>query len=654
MAGQLNRRYLLGEFVLEPETRQLSRAGRSAHLPNLPFQVLLYLVENRARMVERGELLEHFWKDKEVTDDALRKAIGAIRRALGDHSDAPRFIETRWSGGYRYVGPCEESFVTRWAPEHEDERARERTDGAQTVALSDTISEKTFTIEAHAASVPPARSRHAIFLALMLTLVVFVMAGAGLYFNRPRAVLTRPPTLSRSVAVLPLKNLTNDPVNDYFSDGLTESLITSLSKIEGLKVISSGSVFTYKGKQADPREVGRRLGVAAVVEGGVQQNGGRVRIAIRLVNAEDGRVLWGDDYFERSEGDLFALQDEVARHVVNGLSLSLSGDDARKLARRYTENVEAYQSYLRGRFFLNQRNAASLKRASEYFRRAIDLDGRYALAYAGLAECHVMLLWFTNAEPREAMRQAREAALKAIELDDTLAEAHLALARAYGNDWDWQNSRREFERALALNPHSAEIFHAYAYDLIVTGHADEAIAAIRRAQELDPLSITINVDVGEILLCAGRYDEAIQALRQALELDPERWNAHFDLSQAYEAKGMHREAVAAYLKSEALRGEGAETLAESEQAFATAGIHGFWRKRAELAEREARTSYVSPYVLARLYVRAGDRRRALALLEQVSAERSPHILNLRLDPMLNDLRSEPEIKALLRRAGLPE
>jgi TolB-like protein/Tfp pilus assembly protein PilF len=454
----------------------------------------------------------------------------------------------------------------------------------------------------------------------------------------------------RSVAVLPLRNLAGDPEDEYLSDGITESLIGALSKVEGLKVIARGSAFTFKGREVDPREAGRQLGVESVLEGSVRREGDRVRVEARLVSTSDGRVLWASDTYDRPAGDIFAVQDEVARDVAGGLRLRLSGADGRRLAARYTDSVGAYEAYLKGRYSLNKRTPEGITKATEYFQQAIAEDPNYALAYAALAESYDKSYWFMRQHPREVLAKEREAADRALALDDSLAEAHVAMATVYANEWRLREAAAEEERAIEINPGDAEAHHNYAYRLIDLLRPEEAVAEIKRARELDPLNEVMNVDVGQILLFARRYDEAVAALRDAVEMEPGSANAHWNLAGAYERKGMYAEAVAEYAESLTLSGEGREAAA-LKKAYESGGVRGFWREWLE--QLKSRPGQAEPSEVANIYTELGDRNQAFAWLERAYQERSPALVGLASSPWLDALRSDPRYSDLLRRTGLP-
>src|SRR5438876_2974593 len=440
------KRYLLDVYWFAPEERLLSRSGKPVHLPKKPFEVLAYLVENRDRFVGRTELLDRFWDGKDVYDDALRKCIGKIRKAFDDQSGEPHFIETRWGVGYRYIGPIEEQVVRDETTVTEIEKTR----GVRIVVEEEEIQHEPAAVErpgidfapAPALSLP-APKRHTKTVALVLITLAVAIGAIGLvsYRRRP-AVIAIHPAQIRSVAVLPLRNLSNDPESEYFSDGITENLINTLSRIEGLKVISHGSVFAFKGKEIDPREVREKLGVGALLEGSVLKSGDRVRVNVRLVDAENGRVLWASNTYDRPVGDIFTIQDEIARNTAAGLRLQLNGEDQKRLAKRYTDNVEAYNELLRGWYFWSQRTPSGMRKAIESYQRATEKDPGCAFAYAGLAGSYAMGIWYIPLEPKEAMKKAKAAATRAVEVDPNLSESHLAMNTVLSYEWDWEGAQR--------------------------------------------------------------------------------------------------------------------------------------------------------------------------------------------------------------------
>ncbi|HWP52977.1 MAG TPA: winged helix-turn-helix domain-containing protein [Pyrinomonadaceae bacterium] len=641
---RLRKRYLLNGYTLVPDERLLSNDGQPVHLPKRPFEVLLFLVENRDRFVSRAELLDRFWDGKDVYDDALRKCVGAIRKALEEQPDRPRFIETRWGVGYRYIGPLQEQIV----PHETSITEIERTRGVRIVFEDEEETHDAPHSVAAPSLNPPRHRAKAKVIALALSVLAIGVALVTIMASRRSRANDNSRTPIHSIAVLPLRNLTGNAANDYLSDGLTESLITTLSKERDLTVISRGSAFSLKGKDLDPQEAGRLLKVAALLEGSLRQSGDKLRVNVRLVSTSNGQVVWASDSNDRQIGDIFAIQDEIARNLNAQLGLKPGGRE--QLAQRHTRNVEAYQSYLKARYSLNQRTPEGITRSIDYFQRAIALDPNYALAYAGLAEAYDKAYFFIELPPQETIAKEKAAATRALQLDDSLAEAHVAMATVYANTWGLANAAREEERAIEIDPLNVEAHHNYAYRLIDLGKPDQAIAEIKRAQELDPLNIVMNIDVGEILLFARHNDEAISALRHAIEMDPARANAHWDLGNAYEAKGMYAESVAEHLEEFRLKGESPETIGELRKAFESAGIKGFWRQR--LAQLKARPGYLEPFLLVNIYVSLDDKDQVFAWLEKAYRDRNPFMVGLKSSPRSDILRSDPRYDDLLRRVGL--
>ena len=641
--NRLRKRYLLNGYSLAPDEQLLSHNGQPVHLPKRPFQVLLFLVENRERFVSRAELLDRFWDGKDVYDDALRKCVGAIRKALEEPPDRARFIETRWGVGYRYIGPLQEQIIPYETAITEIEKTR----GVRIVVEEEEIQDAPQTVTAPRLN-PPRQRAYVKVIALALIVLAIGVALVTIMVSRRSRANDNSRTPIRSIAVLPLRNLTGNVAYDYLSDGLTESLITTLSEERDLTVISRGSAFSLKGKDLDPQEAGRLLKVAALLEGSLRQSGDKLRVNVRLVSTTDGKVVWATDSNDRQIGDLFAIQDDIARNLT--AHLGLKPGDREQLARRRTGNVEAYQSYLKARYSLNQRTREGITRSIDYFQRAIELDPKYALAYAGLAEAYDKAYFFNELPPQETIAKEKAAATRALQLDDSLAEAHVAMATVYANTWDLANAAREEERAIEIDPLNVEAHHNYAYRLIDLCKPDQAIAEIKRAQELDPLNMVMNIDVGEILLFARHTDEAISALRHAVEMDPARANAHWDLGNAYEANGMYAESVAEHLEEFRLKGEAPETIGELRKAFESGGIKGFWRQR--LAQLKARPGYLEPFVLVNIYLSLGDNDQVFAWLEKAYRDRNPNMVSLKSAPRHDVLRSDPRYDDLMRRVGL--
>jgi len=453
-----------------------------------------------------------------------------------------------------------------------------------------------------------------------------------------------------SLAVLPLVNASGDANLEYLSDGITESLIDSLSQLPQLRVMARGTVFSYKGKEVDPRKVGQELNVRAVVTGRMTQRGDDLIIVAELVNAADGSRLWGGQH-NRKLAELFAVQEEIARNISESLRLKLSGGERQRLAKRQTTNIEAYQLYLKGRYQLNNFTVEGLKKALGYFKQAIGLDPNYAPAYAGMSDVYIFLS-DTEMPGKEAMPMARAAAQKAVELDETLAEAHVALAMVKASyDWEWTEADRAFKRALELNHSHAWAHNQYGIFLVAMGRFAEAKIEMDRARELDPLSPFVHVGTVWPVYFARQYDQAVEQLRRIVALNPDFPNAYLNLGWAYTQKEMYEEAIAALRKASSLDAV-SYTIASLGYAYAKAGNPEEARKAlAELQER-AKQGQGTEHSLAIIYAGLGEKDQALAALERASETGDSLLPLIKVDPFFDGLRSDPRFTDLLRRMNL--
>jgi len=438
---------------------------------------------------------------------------------------------------------------------------------------------------------------------------------------------------------------------EYLSDGLTESIINSLTQLPALRVIARSSVFRYKGRDADPLGVGHELGVRAVLTGRIMQRGDNLTVSAELVDVRENKQLWGEQY-ERKVSGVLAVQREIAKEISSNLRLKLSGAEQNRVTKHYTESAEAYQLYLKGRFYWNKRTGEALKKAIEYFQQAIEKDPNYALAYAGLADAYGLLPAYSAGAPQDIFPKAKAAAKKALELDETLAEAHTSLAKVLFYDWNLAESNREFQRAIELNPNYATAHQWYGNgNLRVMGRFDEAIAEMKRAQELDPLSLVINSDVGLTYISARQYDQAIEQLRKTTELDQGFYYAHWNLGRAYEMKGSLREALAEYRKARQLTDD-PRTLAMLGHGLAVSGKRDEALRTLDQLKEMAKQRYVSAYSFAIVYVGLGEKDEALQWLERDYQDRDFELTSLKVDPLLDSLRSDPRFADLVRRVGL--
>lgn len=477
-----------------------------------------------------------------------------------------------------------------------------------------------------------------------LALALLGLAGIGVY------LLASGGATIDSVAILPFVNVSADPNMEYLSDGITESLISNLSQLPGLKVMSRNSAFRYKGRDVDPQAVGRELKVRAVLTGRLVQRGDGLAISLELVDTRDNRQLWGEQY-NRKLSDILAVQAEISREVSDKLRLRLTGAEQKQLAKHYTENTEAYRLLLKGRYFSNKRTEEGLRKGIDYFNQAIALDANYALAYTELANGYGLLANFYALPAKEAFSKAKAAALKAVELDDTLAEAHASLAGIkFFYDWDWAGSEREARRAIDLNSNLPTI--GYAQYLAAMGRFDEALEIAKRAQELDPLSVVINSNVGRIFYLKRQYEEAIDQYGRTIEMEPNHFLSRRRRGMAYLQKKLYEDAIAEVQRSRVLSGDTTEEIGYVGYAYAVSG------KRSEalgiineLTEQSKRR-YVSPYVMALIYTGLGDKDHAFEWLDKAYEARDNSLIYLKVEPSLDPLRSDPRFADLLRRMNL--
>jgi TolB-like protein/Flp pilus assembly protein TadD len=494
---------------------------------------------------------------------------------------------------------------------------------------------------------------------LWITAVVAIVAAALFVGGRLNLFHSKPsPTTGvasdKSIAVLPFDNLSHDPDNAYFAEGIQEEILTRLAKIADLKVISRTSTQQFQSKPANLSEIARQLGVANILEGSVQRSADQVRVNVQLIKAATDANLWADT-FDRKFTDIFAVESEIATTIAETLQAKLTGSEKTAIAKRPTENPEAHELYLKGRFFWNKRTGADLRTAIEYFNQALGKDPTYALAYAGLSDSYHHLPVYGAASPADSMPQAKAAAKKALELDDTLAEAHTSLANVLNDyDFDFEQSLKEFERAIELNPNYPTAHQWYGDLLGAMGRFDEAIAELKGAEELDPLSLIINAEAGRVYTLARHYDAAIAQLHKAIEMDPRFYYAHWNLGLAWQLKGELNEAIAEYRKAVELNDD-PYVLALLGQAYARAGQREEAQKILARLNEEAKSRYVHAYSFALMYLALGDKERALDEMERAYRERGGNdIMYIKVDPMLDDLHGNPRFEALVQKVFAPK
>ena len=638
-----------GVFELDIRSGELRRQGRKVALEGQPVQILICLIESHGDLVTREELRRKLWPaDTYVNfEDGLNAAVKRLRRALDDSAENPRFVETLPRRGYRFLAPIQVINTSESAP-IVNEAPAEPEPGAGdspevTVQLGpskQTISNKTIAFER--IRWPSAWEGSGV--ALLLVLGIFT-----LWTLRPK---NNPSPVIRSLAVLPLENLSDDPSQDYFSDGMTDELITELAQISQLRVISRTSVMTYKGARKSLPQIARELNVDAVIEGAVLRSGGQVRITAQLILAPTDKHLWAQSY-EGDGSQTLALQKQVARAIAEEIRIELTPHERDVLKSVKAVNPDAYEAYLKGRYFWNKRTGDSLKKAADYFKQAIEKDANYAPAYAGLADSYALLGdWeYGVMAPTEAYPRAKAAATKALELDNTLGEAHISLAFSLdGFDWDFASAGREFKRGIELNPGYATGHQWYAGHLTLLGRDSEAIAEMKKAEDLDPLSLIIGADLAEDLLIAHRYEEAIQQIRKIMDIDPNFALAHYQLSQVFVRRHEYNEAIAELQKAVSLSGGSTTCTSGLAYAYAVSGRRNDAVKILNDLKKRSNGDFLNAPEIASVYVGLDQRDQAMAWLETGYASRfNPGVL---MRPPFDPLRSDPRFRNLLHRIGL--
>jgi TolB-like protein/DNA-binding winged helix-turn-helix (wHTH) protein/Flp pilus assembly protein TadD len=631
-----------GTYEVSLQSGEVRKAGLRIRVQQQPMKLLEILLEHPGEVVTREELRSRVWPSESFGDfdQALNIAIGKLRSALGDSAESPRFIETLPKRGYRFIADV--SVVDT------DGRPKRQ----EPVAGDPPATDPGPKIQGIGLAVAPQRrllpTRWIIAASALVIIVSLAILSVWVFRSRAPA-----PTGIRSIAVLPLENLSGDASQNYFADGMTDELITDLAQISALRVISRTSVMVYKGARKPLPQIARELNVDAVVEGTVLRSGDQVRITAQLIEASTDKHLWSQSY-EGELRDTLALQNRVASAIADQIRINLTPQEQAALKNVKVVNPEAYESYLKGRYFWNKRTADGLKAALAYFKQAIEEDPKYAQSYSGLADTYALLGdWqYAVMTPKEAFPQAKAAAIKALELDSTLGEAHNSLAFVLdGFDWDFDSAGKEFQRAIELNPGYATAHHWYAWHLSLLGRYDEAIAEMRKAENLDPLSLIINADLAELLVLAHSYDESIRQSRKTIEMDPNFALAHNQLAQAYLQKQRYDEAVAELKTAVQLSGGSPAFIANLARAYVVSGKRTEAVKLLGDLKKRSNPGYSNASEIAVIYASLGDTDQAMNWLEKGYEERfNPGVL---LRPGFDPLRSDPRFQNLVRRIGLP-
>jgi TolB-like protein/DNA-binding winged helix-turn-helix (wHTH) protein/Flp pilus assembly protein TadD len=644
--------YEFGPFRLDPVRRVLMRDKEPVSLTPKALEILLVLVQNNERPLDKNELMRMVWPDTVVEENNLTRNVSTLRRVLGETPSEHNYIVTVPGQGYRFVADVNVLSEAAY------DLVLERHTKTEINFEEELSIEPGPLVDRHQQSAglwTKIRTRPAKIL-VALSLLTFALA-TGFYYRWNRGSGDPPQTASavRSIAVIPFRSVDGTTNEEYLRLGMADAVITRLSNMPGITVMPTSSIFKYTDQNQQPREIGRRLGVDSILEGTIQRAGDNIRVTVQLVNVSDGRSLWADR-FDQKWTDIFAVQDTISEQIARALSLTVTPEEKDRLTRRDTSDIEAYQLYLWGRYFWNKSTAEGFEKALDYFQKATAKDPEYALAYAGMADCYNLLSSYYILPQKETYPKAKAAALRALELDDRLAEAHTSLAYVKLNfDWDWAGSESEYKRALDLNPNYATAHQWYAWELMLLGRNGESIAEMQKARELDPFSIAINTDVGLQTYYMRRFDAAIEQYLKTLEMDPRSSHLHLYLASAYVARGKYEDGFAEQQKWIDLSGETANQKAQRSQdllslkkAYASMGERGAWRQWIKIVKHDPITG---PAGIAGFYALLGEKDRAIELLERSYEQREELLLYLKVDHAWDRLRADPRFESLMQRVG---
>jgi TolB-like protein/DNA-binding winged helix-turn-helix (wHTH) protein/Tfp pilus assembly protein PilF len=629
--------------VFEADLRagELRKHGIKIKLHHQPFQILTLLLAHPGELVTREELKGKLWPDDTFVDFdvGLNSAVKKLRDALGDSAEVPRFVETIPRRGYRFIG----SLVDIPSPKPELSPASSVCAVVDAPPIESKLPEV-------GGSIVPRPARHwmlpvaaaAVGTVLILLAVLRIDGWQEKFFSKPTSLPIR------SIAVLPLENLSGDPAQEYFTDGMTDALVTELAQISSLRIISRTSVMRYKGTRQPLPEIAKELNVDAIVEGTVVRSAERVRVDAQLIHASSDRHLWANTY-ERNLGDVVVLQSEIARSIAKAIQAQLTPQEEALLANAQSVDPQTYELYLKGLYFWNKRTDIAVGKSIDYFQQALQRDPNYALAHAGIAEAYIVR---NDIPPAERFSKVKFEAGTALKIREDLAEAHNAMGMSlFSYDWNWAGAEKEFQRALTINPNYAIGHQWYGQFQKAMGRPNWA-TEVKRAHDLDPLSLIIG-GLGQYA-ASGQYDQAIENDRRKLELDPDFPHSHLELGQAYELKERYGEAIAEIQKGFDLSGGEPSYLAEIGYAYA------LWGKRAEAAstlnrlEGLSKQRYVSPYDVALVYAALDEKDAAFDWLQKAFVLHADELVFLKFDKRLEGLHADPRYADLIRRIGLPK
>ena len=629
---------LFGPYTVDLRSGELRKYGIRVKMGEQPFQILLMLLERPGEMVTREELRAKLWADDTFVDfdHGLNSAVQRLRDCLSDTAEKPLWIETIPRRGYRFIAPVE----LRGSEPHGSNAIPAGTSPPGATLAGSQAGSRVY-------------GRRAKILATASVLAVALFVGLGVSTMRER-LGGRPSTPRiQSLAVLPLANLSGDPNQDYFADGMTEELTTDLGKISGLRVISRTSAMQYKGTKKPLPEIARELNVDALIEGTVSRSGNHLRITANLVQASPEKHIWAERY-ESEVGDALTLQGAIAQAVAREIQVKLTQQEQNLLAAATPVNPEAHDLYLRGLYSMRgMESAGSSEKAIKYFQQAIEKDPSYAAAYTALSNVYSTWIPGMNHSPRDLMPKAKGFALKALTLDNTLADAHSLLGMiALCYDWDWSAAEKDYVQTMALNPNHVWAHEWHSRGLVAQGRTDEAIAEAERVLALSPTPLEWDSPIWVFVL-ARRYDLARERAQKLLEVAPNWVWGHFEMALIYEQEGQLGEAAQESLRADELFGMGPKRVAQLKETLAKSGPKGYWKRTLENYKESAKSDYVPPVLVAKSCVRVGDKECAFEWLERGFDERDDLMVNLKVEPVFDGIRSDPRFQDLVRRVGIP-
>ncbi len=626
--------YEFENFRLDVSEHILWSENEKIPLSEKAFDTLYALVRRGNHLASKDELLNEIWAGAFVEENNLDKNISILRNVLGERAGHGKFIETVRGHGFRFVAEV------RQMPVPPASAGGLATTEIQPQIKTNEDESKTENFKSKA------NNQKSKLLPVALILIIFAFAASFYFWNNGKSSTSD--TKIKTIAVLPFKPLVAENRNESLELGMADTLISKLSRGE-ITVRPINAVRKFGNLEQDSLAAGRELATEAVLDGTIQTAGDRIRISAKLLRTSDGKTLWSQQFDEKFT-DIFAVQDSISEKVLAALSLTLNGDERRRLSKRDTENVEAYQLYMKGRFHHYKLNYDEAQKGIEYYKQAIALDSNYALAYAGIADAYRSFSLTSDVDSSDAMPKAKAAALKAVELDETLTDAHTALGFIiFFYDWDWQSAEKEYKRALELDPNSADAHQAYAHLLSNLGRHSEALAEIKRAKEIEPLNLRTNALEGQFLLHAGKVDEAIENLQKAIDLEPSFWMTHLFAASAYIEKGIFDKAFSEGNEAKKFSPTQNWSIAFGAYALAKNGKTAEARIILDELLKVSKSNYVPPYHFALVYNGLGETQKALDYLEKGFAEKDVHMVFLRVEPKWNNLRNEPRFVELMKR-----